>query len=36
MPDEVTALRRYIDNGGFVMVDDFWGENEWRIFYRAD
>jgi hypothetical protein len=34
MPDEVKALRRYIDNGGFVMVDDFWGEREWDVFYR--
>ncbi len=32
--EEVAALRRYIDNGGFVMVDDFWGEDEWREFYR--
>ena len=34
MPDEVAALRHYIDNGGFVMVDDFWGEDEWQIFYQ--
>jgi hypothetical protein len=33
-PDEIETLRRYIDNGGFVMVDDFWGEDEWQIFYR--
>ncbi len=31
--DEVTALRRYLDNGGFLMVDDFWGEDEWDNFY---
>lgn len=31
---EVKALRRYVDNGGFVMVDDFWGEEEWDVFYR--
>jgi hypothetical protein len=30
--DEVTALRRYLDNGGFLMVDDFWGEYEWENF----
>src|SRR5262249_50247630 len=24
--DEVKALRRYLLNGGFLMVDDFWGE----------
>ena len=28
--DEVTALRRYLDKGGFLMIDDFWGENEWE------
>ena len=27
---EVEALRRYLLNGGFLMVDDFWGEAEWR------
>ena len=27
---EVVALRRYLDNGGFLMIDDFWGEQEWR------
>jgi hypothetical protein len=34
LPDEIETLRRYIDNGGFVMVDDFWGEDEWQIFYQ--
>ncbi|MBI4662525.1 MAG: DUF4159 domain-containing protein [Verrucomicrobia bacterium] len=32
--DEVTSLRRYLLNGGFLMVDDFWGEREWDNFYR--
>ena len=32
--EEVYALRSYCDNGGFVMVDDFWGEDEWQEFYR--
>jgi hypothetical protein len=32
--DEVEALRRYLLNGGFLMVDDFWGEAEWFNFYR--
>ena len=32
--DEVTGLRRYLLNGGFLMVDDFWGEWEWANFYR--
>ncbi len=31
---EVTALRRYLLNGGFLMVDDFWGVMEWENFYR--
>ena len=31
---EVEALRRYLLNGGFLMVDDFWGEAEWDNFYR--
>ena len=31
--DEVKALRRYLHNGGFLMVDDFWGEDEWYNFY---
>jgi hypothetical protein len=26
---EVEALRRYLLAGGFLMVDDFWGEDEW-------
>ena len=30
--DEVTALRRYLLSGGFLMVDDFWGEEEWYNF----
>ena len=27
---EVEALRRYLLAGGFLMVDDFWGEDEWK------
>lgn len=30
---EVAGLRRYLLNGGFMMVDDFWGEDEWMQFY---
>lgn len=30
---EVEGLRRYLEQGGFLMVDDFWGEDEWRVFY---
>jgi len=32
--EEIAALRRYLFNGGFIMVDDFWGEAEWWNFYR--
>lgn len=31
---EVTALRKYLLNGGFLMVDDFWGDSEWQNFYE--
>lgn len=31
--DEVPILRRYLLNGGFLMVDDFWGEDEWENLY---
>lgn len=31
---EVKALRRYLLNGGFLWVDDFWGEAEWYQFER--
>jgi hypothetical protein len=32
---EAAALRDHLLNGGFLMVDDFWGEEEWEGFYRA-
>ncbi len=31
---EVKALRRYLLNGGFLWVDDFWGIAEWNQFER--
>ena len=31
---EVIALRDYLKKGGFLMVDDFWGEMEYDNFYR--
>jgi len=31
--EEVKILRRYLLNGGFLMVDDFWGEAEWDNFF---
>jgi hypothetical protein len=33
--DEAGILRRYLRNGGFLMVDDFWGQAEWDGVYRA-
>jgi hypothetical protein len=30
--DELPVLRRYLENGGFAMFDDFWGQREWRNF----
>jgi hypothetical protein len=32
--EEVNGLRRYLLNGGFLMVDDFWGSREWDNFYE--
>jgi hypothetical protein len=31
--DEVKALREYLLNGGFLMADDFWGDDQWHSFY---
>jgi hypothetical protein len=33
-PEEATSLRRYLLKGGFLMVDDFWGDNEYEWFHR--
>jgi hypothetical protein len=32
--EEVPILRKYLLNGGFLMVDDFWGERQWQNFYN--
>ncbi len=32
--EEVPTLRSYLLNGGFLVVDDFWGDAEWENFYR--
>ena len=32
--EEVKLLRRYLLSGGFLMVDDFWGELQWQNFYQ--
>ena len=31
--DETVALRHYLNSGGFLMVDDFWGDDQWHQFY---
>jgi hypothetical protein len=33
--DEAKKLREYLDRGGFLMVDDFWGEYEWETFAES-
>jgi hypothetical protein len=30
--DEVPVLRKYLQNGGVLMVDDFWGDSQWEGF----
>jgi len=32
--EEVVALRHYLLNGGFLMVDDFWGDYQYENFHR--
>ena len=31
-PAEVEGMRQYLERGGFIMVDDFWGQREWDRF----
>ena len=31
--DEAGTLRRYLNTGGFMMVDDFWGDDQWHHFH---
>ncbi len=31
---EVPILRRYLENGGVLMADDFWGQKQWDNFER--
>jgi hypothetical protein len=33
--NERAGLRAYLANGGFVWVDDFWGDGEWQNFERV-
>ena len=30
--EEIEGLRGYMEAGGFVIVDDFWGQDEWDVF----
>ena len=33
--DEIIALRSYLQNGGFLLLTDFWGDLEWNHFERV-
>lgn len=33
--EEVAALRKYLQNGGFLMLDDFWGDSAWANVERV-
>jgi len=33
-PIEIENLREYLLRGGFLLVDDFWGEQQWDAFYQ--
>ena len=33
--DEIQGLRRYLLNGGFFLLTDFWGDREWDHFARV-
>jgi hypothetical protein len=30
--EEIPVMRKYLLNGGFLMLDDFWADDEWRAF----
>ncbi|MGB4246951.1 MAG: DUF4159 domain-containing protein [Pseudohongiellaceae bacterium] len=32
-PEEMENLREYLLRGGFLLIDDFWGRNQWDNFY---
>jgi hypothetical protein len=34
-PEEVEGMRSYLDAGGFMVIDDFWGPREWATFEAA-
>ena len=31
-PDEIQGMRDYLDAGGFLVIDDFWGSYQWQNF----
>lgn len=31
---EVTAVRQYLQSGGFIFADDFWGDDQWEHFHE--
>jgi hypothetical protein len=33
--NQAKALREYLQRGGFLMVDDFWGTQEWEVFMQS-
>jgi hypothetical protein len=33
-PKEIENLREYLLRGGFLLIDDFWGVQQWDSFYR--
>lgn len=33
--EEAARLREYLDRGGFLLVDDFWGSYEWQTFVQS-
>jgi len=34
-PSEAEGLREYLLRGGFLLIDDFWGQREWDNFYAT-
>ena len=34
-PAEIENLRQYLLRGGFLLIDDFWGQRQWDNFYAA-
>ncbi len=32
---QAKKLREYLLRGGFLMLDDFWGTEEWNRFYES-